>query len=77
MSDYIKLGVILFTFTFAIASIVFACYKHTNHITEQENNLKELCLKSDLSNSEIKELCRDVTIHLSELVGKTDKFGSK
>lgn len=77
MSDYIKLNVLIFIFGIAIICILYSADKYTNNVVEQENNLKELCLKSDLSNSEIKELCKDVTIHLSELVGKTDKFGSK
>ena len=77
MSDYIKLGAIILPLIIGIIVFIHGLYKYTNNVTERENNLKELCLKSDLSNSEIKELCRDVTIHLSELVGKTDKFGSK
>ena len=67
MSDYIKLGAIIFTFLFAIISIIYGSYKYTNNVTEQENNLKELCLKSDLSKQEIKELCKNVKVKIGEL----------
>ena len=67
MSDYFKFGIVIITFIFGIASVAFGCYKHTNNITEQENNLKELCLKSDLNKQDIRELCKDVEVRIGEL----------
>ena len=67
MSDYIKLGAIILPLIIGIIVFMRGLHEYTNNVTEQENNLKELCLKSDLSKQEIKELCKNVKVKIGEL----------
>ena len=67
MSDIIKLTIAIAGLISGMGCLCYAAHKNMEHTGQQESQLKALCLKSDLSNKETSEICRDIKIRIGDL----------
>ena len=67
MSDIIKLTIALVGLISGVGCLCYAVHKNVEHAEKQESRLKALCLKSDLTNKGIVEICQDVKIKIGDL----------
>lgn len=67
MSDIIKLTITIAGLISGMGCLCYSAHKNMEHAEKRESQLKALCLKSDLTNKEIGEICRDVKIKIGDL----------
>ena len=67
MSNIIKLTITIAGLISGMGCLCYAAHKNMEHTEKQESQLKALCLKSDLTNKGIVEICRDVKIKIGDL----------